>query len=76
MSEANTNDAVGQGRFGPPPMQAFTVTAFVERGDRWRLKISTGRHGQQFETTVDWRDAGRSDVVEAIVVEAYRVLRG
>lgn len=75
MSEANTPGVVGQGRFGPPPIVGFTVTAFTAGHDHWRLKISAVQDGGEWMTTTDWHDARRSDVLEAIMVEVQRLLR-
>lgn len=75
MSAANTDQNYEQGRFGPPPTVGVTITAVVQYGDRWSLRVSSRTPGQKWECELAWAEASREDVLEAAVVELYRLLR-
>lgn len=77
MSAANDHQSVGeQGRFGPPPLCAFSVTAMRHRDGTWTVVCSQRREGAEFARTLRASDLTLQDLVEAVCTEANRLYRG
>jgi hypothetical protein len=77
VSVSELDERPDQGRFGPPPIDAYTVSCRREHG-AWLVVVNTHREGERGscrELVVG--DCTLADAVEAIVTETYRVmLRG
>lgn len=64
-----------QGRFGPPPVVAWSVTAMRWPDGSWSVTTNTRREGERFERAWCDSDLSTGDLVEGVVTEAYRLLR-
>lgn len=66
-------DVTGQGRFGPPPVVAWGVSAQRWRDGTWSVNVFARREGGEFDRRVSLADVELADLIEAVVTEAYRL---
>lgn len=64
-------EAPEQGRFGPPPVVAKTMSVQLQPDGLWRLLVSVRREGQHFTRTVELGALQPHELVEAVATESY-----